>query len=113
MAVGTLTRISDGVTRLGSKRMVTYDVQLTSGANYLAAGATITPQMVGLGRRIETVFTNGVARATSGGLTARSVAFVPQSDGSVKLQVFTTASAEAADASDQSGQSVRATFIGK
>lgn len=113
MAIGTLTAVADSVNRLGKYRAKTYDVQLTSGANYAAGGPTITPQNVGLTRRIETAFTNGVARATADGLTARTVSLVPQSNGSVKLQVFTTASAEAADNSDQSGFAVRITFIGK
>lgn len=114
MAIGTLTRISDGVTRLGSKRMVTYDVQLTSGANYVTNGATITPADVGFGRRIENVLTNGIARATTGSATSRTVAFdFATTPGSVKMTVHTTASAEAASNSDQSAFSVRLTFVGK
>jgi hypothetical protein len=113
MAIGTLTAVSEGVNRVGKYRATTYDVQLTSGANYAAGGATITPQAVGLGRRIVQVQGSGTASATSGGLTARSVAIRYQTDGSVKLQVMTTASAEAADNSDQSGFATRLTFLGK
>jgi hypothetical protein len=113
MAIGTKTPVSDGVNRIGKYHANTFDVQLTSGANYAAGGATITPQDVGLGRRIVQVLGSGTASATSGGLTARSVAIRYQADGSVKLQVMTTASAEAADNSDQSGFATRLTFVGK
>ena len=114
MALGTLTRISNGVDRIGGRRAVTYDVQLTSGANYTTGGETITPAAVGLGRRIENVFTSGIPRATSGGATSRTVSFdFATTPGSVKMQVQTTASAEALANSDQSAFSVRLTFLGK
>ena len=114
MTLGTFTRVSDGITRLGSKRVTSYDVQLSSGANYPTGGDTITPAMVGMGRRIENVFTSGIARATSGGATARTLSFdFATTPGSVKMQVNTTASAEAANNSDQSAFSCRLTFVGK
>jgi hypothetical protein len=93
--------------------MTTYDVQLTSGANYVTSGATIAPADVGLGRRIENALTSGIARATSGSATSRTVAFEFLSSGSVKMTVHTTASTEAASNSDQSAFSVRVAFVGK
>jgi hypothetical protein len=114
MALGTMTRVTDSVTRLGSKRMVSYDVVLGTGSSYPTGGETVTPAMVGFGRRIENVLTNGIARATSGGATARTVAFdFATTPGSVKVQVMTTASAEAANNSDQSAFSIRLTFVGR
>lgn len=113
MALGVLTPVSDGVNRIGKYHAKTFDVQLTAGADYAAGGATITPAAVGLGRRIVQVHSSGTASATTGGLTARSVAFRHQTNGDVKLQVMTTASAEAADNSDQSGYSLRCTFVGR
>ena len=114
MTLGTFTRVSDGITRLGSKRVVSYDVQLTSGANYTEGGETITPAMVGMGRRIENVLTNGIARATTGSATSRALSFdFATTPGSVKMVVNTTASAEAAASSNQSAFSCRLTFVGK
>lgn len=115
MALGTISRTtpasSDSV--WGNKRARVRDVQLTSGANYTTGGETISPAAVGLTRRIEQVLTHGIARATSGGATARTLAFdFATTPGSVKMQVYTTASAEAASNSDQSTFSARLTFIG-
>lgn len=111
MAIGTLTLVR--AHRWGNRRAVVYDVQLTSGANYTTGGETIAPSAVGLGRRVEQVLTHGIARATSGGATSRTVSFdFATTPGSVKMQVHTTASAEAAGSSDQSAFSVRLTFIG-
>ena len=109
MALGTLTKRSAYVS--GNKRIRVYDVQLTSGANYTSGGETITPQNVGLSRRIEEARAHGLA-LPSGAATSRSVGFVYQSDGTVKMSVQTTASAEAAAASDQSTFTVRVTFVG-
>lgn len=116
MAIGTITTVPGAECSIGSKEMVVCDVVLTSGANYQAGGSTVTPAAVGLSKRIEQVWSVGASRATSGGLTARTVAVdytaISGSPGAVKLQVFTTASAEAATGSDQSTQSMRLAFIG-
>lgn len=122
MALGTITKPSASLlpapdTSIGAKALNIRDVQLTAGANYTTGGEVITPQAVGLGRRIETVVSIGIARATSGGATSRSVAFdyaaIAASPGAVKMQVYTTASAEAAGNSDQSAFSIRLGFIGE
>jgi hypothetical protein len=111
MALGTLTKAS--AYTVANKRVRVYDVQLTSGANYTTGGETITPASVGLKSKIEQAVAHGNARATSGGATARTLAFdYATTPGSVKMQVYTTASAEAASNSDQSTQSCRVTFYG-
>ena len=115
MALGTITT----PTTLGSranytdanKRVRVRDVQLTSGANYTAGGETVTPQQVGL-NVIEECRVHGLA-LVSGAATSRSVGVVYNTDGSVKLSVQTTASAEAAANSDQSTYTVRITFVGR
>lgn len=113
MALGTLTAVANTTSRIGNKRMKVYDVQLSSGANYTTGGETITPAAVGMGRRIEQAQATGIARATTGGATSRAVSFdFATTPGSVKMQVSTTASAEAANNSDQSAFSVRVAFIG-
>lgn len=115
MALGTLTAVANTTNRVGNRREKVYDVQLTSGANYTTGGETITPAMVGLGRRIEQVQATGTPRATTGGATERSVSWdfaTLVSTGAVKMQVSTTASAEAANNSDQSAFSVRVAFRG-
>lgn len=112
MALGTLTRVANASATIGNKKMRVYDVQLTSGANYTTGGETIAPSAVGL-KRIEQVQTCGIARATSGGATSRSVTFdFATTPGSAKMQVQTTASAEAASNSDQSAFSLRVAFVG-
>lgn len=99
-----------------NKRVRVYDVILTSGANYTTGGDIIQPSYIGLNKIME-VIPHGIARATTGGATSRTVAFdytaISGSPGAVKMQVYTTASAEAASNSDQSTQSVRITFRGK
>jgi hypothetical protein len=113
MALGVLTRVANTTTVVGNKKMRVYDVQLSSGANYPTGGDTITPAAVGFGRRIEEAMPTGIARATTGGATSRTVSFdYATTPGSVKMQVNTTASAEAANNSDQSAFSVRVAFIG-
>lgn len=62
MALGTLTKIDGYV--VGNKRVRIYDVQLTSGANYVAGGETLTAAMVGL-RRIVAVNALGPARSST------------------------------------------------
>jgi hypothetical protein len=99
-----------------NKRVRVYDVVLTSGANYATGGDTILPAYVGLNKIMEAV-PHGIARATSGGATGRTLAFdytaISGSAGAIKMQVYTTASAEAANNSDQSTQSCRITFRGR
>lgn len=113
MALGTITKPSPSQDMaVSNKKWRTRDVQLSSGANYPTGGDTITPLAVGLSRRIEQVIYPGAIRATAAGATARSVAFAHQTDGSVKMQVYTTASAEAANNSDQSAFAGRFTFVG-
>lgn len=113
MALGTFTAVPNTINRVGNRRRRVYDVQLSSGANYPTGGDTITPAMVGMGRRIEEAQATGIARATSGGATSRTVSFdYATTPGSVKMQVNTTASAEAANNSDQSAFSVRIAFLG-
>lgn len=109
MALGTLTRVS--AYSISNKRARVYDVQLTSGANYTTGGETITPANIGLTRRIEQANALGLATTTSGS-TSRGVSFLYQANGSVKMQVQTTASAEAAGSSDQSTFTVRVEFVG-
>jgi hypothetical protein len=114
MALGTLTLIDVGT--LGSRKVRTYDVVPSSGANYTAGGEPITPALVGL-RRIITAICDGVA-VTSTGATAYSVKVLYQADGSVKLTAHRTAAAvnnsllEAAGNTDLSTYSVRITFMG-
>jgi hypothetical protein len=109
MALGTLTKKS--AYTLSNKRVRVYDVTLSAGANYTTGGETITPQNVGLSRKIEEARPHGLA-LPSGGATSRSVGFAYQTDGSVKILAHTTASAEAANNSDQSTFTVRVTFVG-
>lgn len=109
MAIGTLTKIA--AYTVGNRRSRVFDVQLTSGANYTTGGETITPAMVGLGRRIEIASAEALATTTSG-TTQRAVSFIHQTNGSVKMQVATTGSAEAASNSDQSTFTVRCEFRG-
>lgn len=114
MALGTLTNVRGTTNAIGNRKMRVYDVQIGGGASYPTGGETITPVMVGLGRRIEQAQAVGIARATSGGATARAVSFdfATLTTGAIKLQIDTTASAEAANNSDQSAFSVRVAFIG-
>jgi hypothetical protein len=109
MAIGTITKVS-GYT-VSNKRYRVYTVQLSAGANYTTGGETITPANVGLSRKIEEARPHGLA-FTASGTTSRTVGFLYQTDGSVKILTHTTASAEAANNSDQSTFSVRVTFVG-
>lgn len=99
-----------------NKRVRVYDVVLGTGANYPTGGETIQPSYVGMNKIMEAV-PHGNARATTGGATARTLAFdyaaISGSPGAIKMQVYTTGSAEAANNSDQSTQSVRITFRGR
>lgn len=112
MALGTITRPSnvraDGQT--GKYRTRIRNVQLSAGANYTTGGETINPADVGLGHFIEKV--DGAMATTSTGTTSRTVVPLYQTNGSIKLVVQTTASAEAANNSDQSTFTARLTFIG-
>lgn len=117
MALGTITKPSPSQDyTVANRRFRTRDIVLGTGANYPTGGETITPASVGLKQRIEQVLTTSAVRATSGGATARTVAIdytaIAGSGGAVKLQVYTTASAEAANNSDQSAFTGRFTFIG-
>jgi hypothetical protein len=112
MALGTVTKPS-GKSDYdeGNKRVRTRDVQLTAGANYTAGGETILANQVGL-NEITEAQPLGLALPT-GGATSRSVGFIYQSNGSVKMVVHTTASAEAAGNSDQSTFTQRVRFVGR
>jgi hypothetical protein len=109
MALGTVTVIDRYV--VGNKRVRVADVQLTAGANYTTGGETISLAAVGLRRLIQTARACGLATTTSGS-TSRGVSFIYQTDGTVKMQVQTTASAEATSNSDQSTFTVRIEFTG-
>lgn len=99
-----------------NKRVRVYDVVLGTGANYPTGGEVIQPSYVGMNKITEAI-AHGNSRATSGGATARTVAFdytaISGSPGAIKMQVYTTGSAEAANNSDQSTQSIRITFRGR
>lgn len=113
MAIGTVTRVAGSAYSPGNKRVRTYDVQLTSGANYTTGGETITPAQAGMFRKIESVCSTGQARTTSGGAATIPVAVEHQSNGSVKLQQYVAATgAEQAAASNQSTFSIRLVFTG-
>lgn len=121
MALGAITKPSAATvpspdTTLGSRTLNIRDVVPSAGANYTTGGEVISPAAVGLTRRIEMVISIGIARATAAGATARTVAIdytaISTNPGAVKLQVYTTASAEAANNSDQSAFTVRLGFIG-
>lgn len=116
MALGAITRpsnVQDGV--WGNKKIRTREIVLGTGANYPTGGETITASLVGL-KKIEQVLTTSAVKATSGGATARTIAIdytaIAGNYGAVKMQVYTTASAEAANNSDQSAFTARLTFIG-
>lgn len=118
MALGAISRPSAVKDKkFGDARMTTRDIVLGTGANYPTGGETITPASVGLRMRIDQVLTTSAVRATTGGATARTVAIdytaIAGSAGAVKMQVYTTGSAEAANNSDQSAFSGRFTFIGQ
>jgi hypothetical protein len=112
MALGTIS-VPTGVqanTTFGNKKMRIRNVQLSAGANYTTGGETITPSAVGLSKKIE--YVDGSMATTASGTTSRTVVALYQTDGSVKLLVQTTASAEAANNSDQSTFSARLVFWG-
>lgn len=115
MAIGTITKVNGSDSTFGNKKMRVRDIQLTAGANYTTGGETISASAVGL-RKIEAANALGLARATSGGATARGVAFdytaIAGNAGAIKMQVYTTGSAEASSNSDQSALSVRVQFFG-
>jgi hypothetical protein len=118
MALGTITKPTTPALGSrtdwteGNRRYRIRNVQLSAGANYTTGGETIAPSAVGMRQVIEHVIPMGLA-LPSGGATSRSVAYIAQSDGSVKQLVHTTASAEAASNSDQSTFTVQALFIGR
>src|SRR5689334_21498172 len=78
---------------VANKRVRVRDIVLTSGANYTTGGETITAASVGLNTIFEAI-PLGLA-LPSGAATSRTVGFVYQTNGSVKMVVHTTASAEA------------------
>lgn len=63
MALGTTTRVV--ASTFGNKKVRTYDVQLTSGANYTTGGETITPGAVGM-KKIEQVLSDAGAKNAAG-----------------------------------------------
>lgn len=90
----------------GNKRVRIRDITLDS--SYPTGGYTVNPSDVGLRVRIDTADCE-MALQSAGGATCRTVSY-NYSTG--KLQVYTTGSAEAAAASDQSAYTVRARFVG-
>jgi hypothetical protein len=106
MALGAGTKIDSYV--IGNKRVKVYDFVLGTGANYPTGGEPLAASLVGL-RRIISVKECGVAKATSGGATARTVSYDYTNN---KLQIYTTGSAEAANNSDQSTITARLEIIG-
>lgn len=115
MALGTFTPVRGANSTFGNRKVRVFDVQLSAGANYPTGGDTISASTVGL-RKIEQAWCSGIARATSGGATSRTVSFdfaaIAGNPGAVKMQVYTTGSAEAANNSDQSAFTTRVSFIG-
>lgn len=89
----------------GNKKVKVRTITLDS--SYPTGGYSLTPSQVGL-KSIDSV-SGSIARATSGGATTRTVSYDHTNQ---KLFVYTTASAEAANASDQSAFSVRLRFVG-
>ena len=114
MAIGTISKLtpsSDGV--IGNKRTRTRDVVVTSGANYVTGGSSITAADVDLNRRIERVHGAGVARLTADSSTSIPISVAHQTDGSVKLVGYVAATgAEQASNANLSTFSVRLTFVG-
>lgn len=106
MALGAFTKIDAYV--IGNKRVKVYDVVLGTGANYPTGGEPLAPSLVAL-RRFVSVKECGVAKATSGGATARTISY---DHTNAKLFIYTTGSAEAANNSDQSTITARIEFIG-
>lgn len=106
MALGTVTKVDAWVE--GNKRVRVYDVVLGTGTNYPTGGEPLAPSLVGL-RKITAANSLGAARATSAGATCRTVSYDYTNS---KLQIYTTASAEAANASDQSAFTARIEFVG-
>ena len=90
----------------GNKRVRVRDITLDN--SYPTGGYTINPSDAGLRTRIDTADCE-LAIAAAGGATSRAVSY-NYSTG--KLQVYTTASTEAAAASDQSAFTVRVRFVG-
>jgi hypothetical protein len=116
MAIGTITKPTALASRAdftdANQRVRVRDVQLSSGANYTTGGETINPADVGLGKAIEQAIVCGNATTTSG-TTSRTVVVLYQTGGGIKLLTQTTASAEAANNSDQSTFTARIIFRGR
>lgn len=114
MALGAITKPSPSADFVnGNKRQRTRNVVLTAGANYTTGGETITPQAVGLRKRIDAVMNAGSARTTSGGAASLPIAVEFLANGSVKLQAYVAATgAEQAAAANLSTFSARLIFIG-
>lgn len=119
MALGTITPISVRGRKIeyvkGSKRAHLHTIQLTSGANYVQGGTSITAAQVGL-KNIEYANPLGLAAATAGA-TAYAVSFKRQTDGSVKMYVYASGAAlsgalgEVAAATDLSTFTVDVEFV--
>lgn len=60
MALGTMTLV-DKYT-ISNRRVRVFDVQLSTGANWTAAGESITPQMAGMKQRITSANILGAAQ---------------------------------------------------
>jgi len=111
MALGTVTQVDNTV--WGNKRIKTYDIQLTTGANYTTGGETLTAATVGL-RNVENVLSVGGAKNAAGTLAHGVVYDYVNS----KLQAIETGAAvdgpfkEASSNADLSLYTVRITFIG-
>lgn len=100
----TISKVTGADHVEGNKRVKVRTVTLDS--SYATGGYSLTPSSVGL-HSIDTV--QGGVAVSADGTSARTVAY---NHSTQKLQVFTTASAEAANASDQSAYSVRLRFVG-
>jgi hypothetical protein len=102
MALGAVTVLYEWVGGTSQRARIA-DVVLGTGANYPTGGEPLDPTKFEL-HDIVTFVPCGVARATADGATCRTVSY---NHATKKMQVYTTASAEAANNSDQSGYTVR------
>lgn len=107
MALGTMTKVT--AYNSGNKRIRVWDIQLTSGANYVTGGTTITAASVGL-RKIEAI--NGSIAVHSTPTVTRYVYWV-LGDGATTTKMFVAATtSEVAANTDVSPYTVRVMFIG-
>lgn len=112
MALGTITKVSDFT--VSNKRFRVRDIQVTSGANYVAGGESVTPSQVNL-RKIEAAIPLGPS------VNSTPLAFTTQYNHATnKLVAYGTNATPGAAVGDPqvtagtdlSGYSVRYLFIG-